>query len=102
MTQEELNLQAVVNLRHLADQIERGALIATELTVKVGAFTVAYEEAPAPLPCGHPRSAAVEATDQDDLARGVRSWICRECGHEFESEIEEGGDDDGQEDGQGR
>ena len=102
MTQEELNLQAVVNLRHLADQIERGALTATKLTVEVGAFTVAYEEAPAPLPCGHPRSVAVEVTDQDDRARGVQSWICRECGHEFESEIEEGGDDDGQEDGQGR
>src|SRR5690606_18586682 len=98
MTQEELNLQAVVNLRHLADQIEKGTLTATELTVKVGAFTVAYEEAPMPLPCGHSRSAAVEATDQDDRARGVRSWICRECGCEFETNIE-GGDDDGEADG---
>ena len=98
MTQEELNLQAVVNLRHLADQIERGALIATELTVKVGAFTVAYEEVLVPLPCGHPRSTAVEATDQDDLARGVRSWICSECGYDFVEKTGEGGDSD-EEDG---
>ena len=91
MTQEELNLQAVVNLRHLADQIEKGAFIATKLTVEVGAFTVAYEEASAPLPCGHPRSAAVEVTDQDDRARGVRSWVCSECGYDF-VENDEGGD----------
>jgi len=91
MTQEELNLQAVVNLRHLADEIERGALTATKLAVEVGAFTVAYEEAPAPLPCGHSRSAAVEVTDQDDRARGVRSWVCSECGYDF-VENDEGGD----------
>jgi len=98
MTQEELNLQAVVNLRHLADEIERGALTATELTVKVGAFTVAYEAAPAPLPCGHPRSAAVEFTDQDDRARGVRSWVCSECGCDFVENNDEGGDNN-EEDG---
>ena len=94
MTQEELNLQAVVNLRHLADEIERGALTATKLTVEVGAFTVAYEEAPAPLPCGHSRSAAVEVTDQDDRARGVRSWVCSECGCDFVENNDEGGDND--------
>lgn len=98
MTQEELNLQAVVNLRHLADQIERGMLTATRLTVEVGAFTVAYEEVLVPLPCGHPRSAVVEATDQDDLARGVRSWICSECGYDFVEKTGEGGDSD-EEDG---
>ena len=98
MTQDELNMQAVLNLRHLADQIERGALTVTRISVEVGAFTVAYEEAPTPLPCGHPQSAAVEATDQDDSARGVQSWICRECGCEFETDIE-GGDDDGEADG---
>lgn len=102
MTQDELNRQAVLNLYHLAGEIERGALTVTRISVEVGAFTVAFEAEPQPLPCGHPQSAAVEVTDQDDRARGVQSWICRECGHEFESEIEEGGDDDGQEDGQGR
>ena len=90
MTQEELNLQAVVNLRYLADQIEKGALAATKLAVEVGAFTVAYEEVPEPLPCGHSRSAAVEVTDQDDRARGVRSWVCCECGYAF-VEKDEGG-----------
>lgn len=97
MTQEELNLQAVVNLRYLADQIEKGALTATKLAVEVGAFTVAYEEAPEPLPCGHSRSAAVEDTDQDDRARGVRSWVCSECGYAF-VEKDEGGYDN-EEDG---
>src|SRR5690606_41998914 len=92
MTQEELNLQAVVNLRHLADQIERGALIAPELTVKVGAFTVAYQEVLAPLPCGQSRSAAAEATDQDDLAGGVRSGICSEGGYNFVEKDGAGGD----------
>ena len=97
MTQEELNLQAVVNLRYLADQIEKGALTATKLAVEVGAFTVAYEEVPEPLPCGHSRAAAVEATDQDDRVRGVRSWVCSECGYAF-VEKDEGGYDN-EEDG---
>lgn len=94
MTQEELNLQAVVNLRHLADLIEKGALNATKLAVEVGVFTVAYEETPEPLPCGHSRSAAVEVTDQDDRARGVRSWVCSECGCDFVENNDEGGDND--------
>ena len=98
MTQEELNLQAVVNLRHLADQIEKGALTATKLTVEVGAFTLGYEAVTpteALLPCGHPQSAAIDATDHDDLARGVYSWVCKECGYEFETEAKQGGEHDG-------
>lgn len=89
MTQDELNMQAVVNLRHLADEIEKGALTATKLTVEVGAFTLGYEAAPTAEPllaCGHPQSRAVEVTDHDDAARGVQSWICAECGYEFETE----------------
>lgn len=90
MTQDELNRQAVLNLYHLAGEIERGALTVTRISVEVGAFTVAYEEVPEPLPCGHSRSAAVEVTDQDDRARGVRSWVCSECGYAF-VEKDEGG-----------
>jgi len=98
MTQDELNTQAIVNLRHLADEIERGALTATELTVKVGAFTLGYEataDVEPLLPCGHPRSAAIDMTDHDDLARGVYSWVCKECGKQFETEAKQGGDQDG-------
>lgn len=96
MTQDELNMQAIVNLRHLADEIERGALTATRLVVEVGAFKLGYEEAVPPLPCGHPQSAAVDMTDHDDLARGIYAWVCKECGYEFETDAkQEGGEQDG-------
>lgn len=98
MTQDELNMQAVVNLRHLASEIERGALTVTRISVEVGAFTLGYEPAADVeplLPCGHPQSAAIDATDHDDLARGVYSWVCKECGYEFETEAKQGGENDG-------